>query len=114
MKKLVVSYRDQVLSRNVSLADSFFTKLMGFMFQPRPADDRGILFKTNSIQTHFMRFDLDVVFLTKNYEIVRVIRALKPWRITRFHLRAKYTLELPSGTLPAEMVIGEVMEVRDV
>ncbi len=114
MKKLMVSYKDKVLSKNVTLADTFFTKLMGFMFKPRPLDDSGILFKTNSIQTHFMRFELDVVFLTKNYEVVRIIRSLKPWRITRFHLKAKYTLELPSGFLPPELSVGESLEVRDV
>lgn len=114
MKKLMVSYKDKVLSRNVTLANSFFLKLMGFMFKPRPTDDTGILFKTNSIQTHFMRFDLDVVFLTKDYKVVRIIRSLKPWRITRFHLKAKYTLELPSGFLPTELAVGDTLEVSDV
>lgn len=114
MKKLMVIYKDQVLSKNVAMADSFFTKLMGFMFKPRPLDDSGILFKTNSIQTHFMRFDLDVVFLTKDFHVVRIIHGLKPWRITRFHLKAKYTLELPSGLIPTDLQVGERLEVRDV
>jgi uncharacterized protein len=114
MRKLIVSHQNMILSDNVTLANTFFTKLMGFMFKPRPIDNAGILFKTNSIQTHFMRFDLDVVFLTKDYKVVRIIRGLKPWRITRFHFRAKYTLELPSGSLPVELTVGDCLEVKDV
>lgn len=112
--KLQVSHQGKVISSNVSLADSFFTKLMGFMFRSRPTDDTGILFKTNSIQTHFMRFDLDVVFLTKGYQVVKVIRSMKPWRMTRFYFKAKYTLELPAGLLPASVTEGEILEVKDV
>lgn len=112
--KLQVSHNGQIISRNISMADSFYTKLMGFMFCPRPSDDTGILFKTNSIQTHFMRFNLDVVFLSSSYQVVKVIRSLKPWRMTRFYFKAKYTLELPDGLLPASVTEGEILEVTHV
>lgn len=112
--KIRVLHEGKVISENISMADTFFTKLMGFMFRPRPTDDSGILFKTNSIQTHFMRFDLDVVFMTADHQVVKIIRGLKPWRITRFYFKAKYTLELPAGLLPASVKEGDVLGVERV
>lgn len=112
--KLRVSHKGHVISGNIQVADNFVKKLVGFMFSPEPKDDYGILFYTNSIQTHFMRFNLDVVFMDKSNRIVKIIRGLKPWRITRFYSRANRTLELPAGRLPSHLQEGDVLEVENV
>lgn len=112
--KLRIKYKGELISENIKVADNFISKLVGFMFSPEPKDDSGILFYTNSIQTHFMRFNLDVVFMDKSNRVVKIIRNLKPWRITWFYFKANRTLELPAGKLPASLQEGDVLEVENV
>ena len=52
-----------------------------------------------SIHTFFMSFDIDAVFLDRRGRVVRALAGLRPWRATRFHLRAEQVVELPAGTL---------------
>lgn len=112
--KVKVSHKGNLISANIKVADNFFSKLMGFMFANEPKDDYGIMFYTNSIQTTFMRFNLDVVFMDKTNRIVKIIRNLKPWRFTRFYFKANRTLELPAGRLPVNVQEGDVLEVENV
>jgi uncharacterized membrane protein (UPF0127 family) len=50
-----------------------------------------------SVHMFFMRFPIDVVFLDRDWRIVRVVHALKPWRVASAR-RAVAALELPAGT----------------
>ena len=52
----------------------------------------------NSIHTFFMRFPIDVLFVTKDGRIAKVRRSVAPWRMTA-SLRAYATIELPDGAL---------------
>jgi uncharacterized membrane protein (UPF0127 family) len=46
-----------------------------------------------------MRFAIDVVFYDSDCMIVGVEHALRPWRFSAYHPRAKGAVELPAGTL---------------
>lgn len=108
--KVNVSYNGQLFAKDIQLADSFWLKLSGYMFRSKPHVP-GILFETNSIQTTFMSFDLDLVFMNKNNQVVKIIRNIRPWRFTPFYFKAKWTLELPVGMLPPELKEGDQLEV---
>lgn len=45
-----------------------------------------------------MAFAIDVVYLNKHYEIVKLVRSLKPWQAS-ISLNAKHVLELSAGTI---------------
>ena len=90
--KVKIYHQGALISGNVKVAKSFLDNLVGFMFSQRPEDDYGILFETNSIQTTFMRFDLDLVFMNSSNTVIKVIRNMKPWRFTRFYFKAKNNL----------------------
>jgi uncharacterized membrane protein (UPF0127 family) len=54
----------------------------------------GLLLRpTGSVHTFFMRFPIDVVFLSREGEVLKVARALPAWR-TAAARRAKAVLEL--------------------
>lgn len=44
----------------------------------------------------FMRFTIDVVFLDRDYAVLKVVESLRPWRFAGAR-RAKAVLELPRG-----------------
>jgi uncharacterized protein len=54
----------------------------------------GLLLRpTGSVHTFFMRFPIDVVFLSREGEVLKITQALPPWR-TAGARRAKVALEL--------------------
>ena len=57
-----------------------------------------LLLPCAAIHTAFMRFAIDVIFLDREERAVRILRALRPWRMA-LALRARSVIELPSGCL---------------
>jgi uncharacterized membrane protein (UPF0127 family) len=57
-----------------------------------------IIAPTNAIHTFFMRFAIDVAFISKDGRVVKTYHALRPWRIAGA-LRAQAVIELPTGAL---------------
>lgn len=109
-----IEYKGQVIASNVSLADNFRDKLCGYMFQSKPHKP-GILFiHAPGIHTFFMNFDLDVVFMDGEHQILKIYRNMKPWRHTWFHYSSRKTLELPAGQFPVHIKEGDILEVKNV
>jgi uncharacterized protein len=114
--KVRVKFNHEVIADDILVADTIYTRLVGLMFRASPPQrSRGLLLNPcNSIHTFFMRYSLDVVFLSKANEVVKVIRNLKPWRMTWIYFRASKTLEVPAGSLPASVLEGMRLEIDDV
>lgn len=87
----------QMLSRRCVLADTPFARFKGLMGRKRLGDDESMLLATGSIHTSFMRFEIDAVFLDRSLKVVRVVQALKPWRVA-VSRSAHAVLEFPAGT----------------
>lgn len=100
------------ISDNILVADNIITRLIGLMFRKKPLADGLLLEPCNSIHTFFMRYSLDVVFLNRENRAVKIIRNLKPWRMTWIYFKANKTLELPAGNLPASLKEGDLLEVE--
>lgn len=64
----------------------------GLLLQPAP-----------SVHTAFMRFPIDVVFLDRNLQVVRLVENLVPWRMAAAR-HARSTLELAAGEAAARGV----------
>lgn len=82
----------------IKIADSFFTRLAGLMFQRRLVKGTGLLLvPCNSVHMCFMRFAIDVVFIDKEYNVLKVVNNLKPWIGFSMCTNAWGTLELAAG-----------------
>jgi uncharacterized protein len=91
--------RDQggVICARCRLADTPWTRLRGLLGRRRLEADEGVLLRpVNAIHTMFMRFPIDVVFLDRAYEVVKVVADVRPWRFAGAR-GAKIVLELPAG-----------------
>jgi uncharacterized protein len=86
-----------VVCARCGLADRPWTRLRGLMGRRGLGADEGLLLRpVGSIHTLFMLFAIDVVFLDKDYAVVKVVEGLRPWRFAAAR-RAKAVLELPTG-----------------
>ena len=83
-------------------ADNFFTRFKGLMGAPCLAAGEGLLIlPCNSIHTHFMRFPIDVLYVSRDLEVVHVDQDMAPWRFGRIRRKAHFVIELPAGTAAA-------------
>lgn len=109
-----IECKGKIIASNISVANNFWTRLSGYMFRSKPHTS-GILFEpTNAIHTFFMNFPIDVIFIDKNHQILKIYRNLSPWRHTWFHWKSRKALELPGGQFPHDLKEGDILEVRNV
>ncbi len=73
-------------------ANTFLKKLIGLSFKKNIY--YGMLFKTCSIQTFFMRCNIDLCLLSKDYKIIKLVSNFKPGKIL-IDKNCYYILELP-------------------
>ena len=102
----------EVFADNLKLNNTYFSRLMGLMFKKNLPKGSGIILKPcTQIHTCFMRFNIDVIFLDTNLQVLHVIENMKPWRISPLFLKARYTVELPAGTLKGRVKKGETVSI---
>jgi uncharacterized protein len=84
----------QVVCERCLVADSPWSRMRGLLGRRGLESGEGLLLRpTGSVHTFFMRFPIDVVFLSRDGEVLKVARALPAWR-TAGARRAKAALEL--------------------
>ena len=89
--------RDTVVADRVSVAGGLWSRFWGLMGRSAlPAGAGLLLTPCSSVHTFFMRFPLDVVFLDRDRQVVKVVSALKPWR-TALGGGGRDALELNAG-----------------
>lgn len=96
----------------VELADTSSKRMLGLMFQ-KNIDKGMLLMPNNNIHTFFMKEPIDVAYLDKHNKVVKLTHSMKPWRVGPIVLKARKTLELPSGFLKNHCIEpGEMLEFK--
>jgi len=117
MKKMFVRIDGShiYLAQDVIVASSIFTRLLGLMFRNKLDNGKAMLISPcNSIHTFFMKFAIDVIFLDREFKIIKIIRSMHPWRMSWPYWQASQVLELPAGTVPMQLFEGLTVEVENV
>ena len=101
------------LATRVKKADNFLTRVVGLLKRKTLTAEEALwLVPSKGIHTIGMKFPIDVVFLTRQNLVLRVISGLVPNRITWPRLRAYSILELPNGTIKkSHTEVGDKLEV---
>lgn len=64
------------------VARNFLERARGLIARPPPPAGTGLLIpKCNAVHTFFMRYSIDVIFLDRDLRPVKIVRAVRPWRI---------------------------------
>ncbi len=63
------------------------------------------------IHTFGMRFPIDVLFCDRDGRVVHIVRHMRPNRLSRWVLRARYVVELPADVVSADVAVGETVSV---
>src|SRR5204863_8211201 len=86
-----------VVCERCVVADTMFRRMRGLLGRRELPRGEGMLIRpAPSVQTFFMRFPIDVVFLSRRGDVLKVSEDVRPWRAAAAR-RAHSTLELPAG-----------------
>ena len=96
------------------VAQTPLTRLRGLLGRGRLGEGEGLLLRpTGSIHTWFMRQTIDVVFLDRDFEVLRVVENMKPWRFAG-RRGSKAVLELAGGECQRRAIApGQRLRIRD-
>ena len=91
--------RGIVLGETVDVADTSAKRRTGLLKHTSLEPGQGLwIVPCEGVHTWFMKFAIDVVFLNKKRQVVKVRKSMGRWRMA-MSLRAHSVLELPAGTL---------------
>ena len=98
MKTTALTTSDgKIVCERCSIARDPFSRMRGLLGRSSLPSGEGILLRpTSSVHTGFMRFAIDVVFLDRELQVLRIVPSLVPWRIAA-RRKAHAVLELPAG-----------------
>lgn len=94
---------------SAEVAENPWTRGWGLLGRTGLPEDQGLwIKKCKYVHTFFMRFSIDVVYLSGDGTVVKTCSRLKPFRFSAGGRRADSVLELPAGFLDrSDMVVGE-------
>lgn len=100
--RVVNRTRGSLLGNQIWLVDSWPGRLRGYLGRPEPKPGEGMLLaRCNAVHMYGLDFALDLIFLSKNGDVVKTLPDLQPWKRTSRVADANYVLELPTGTIEA-------------
>ena len=106
--------RNRTLGDAVREADTFLSRLRGFLRKPRLSEREGLwIVPCNSIHSFGMRFEFDALFLDSRKRVVGLYKHFRKNRISRIFWNASGVLELPAGTVERTGTeVGDEIEFR--
>ncbi len=98
------------------VAGNFFSRALGLMFKKAIPEDEGLLiefspsFSSRSIHSLFMRFPIDLVFISSD-KLVVDLKTLEPWRVYTPPKECRWVLEVNKGAAKT-VQIGDAIEFQ--
>lgn len=111
--QVLIHPSDTVLIQDLHVFHRFYTRLKGLMFTQHLPQGHGVkISPCQQIHTQFMRYPIDVVFVSADHVVIHVEHAMKPWRFSRFYKQSHYVLELNAGEA-AQLRAGDMLFYKE-
>jgi uncharacterized protein len=91
--------REAFVATDASVADSYLRRLVGLLGKTKrwAKDGSGLwIVPSRGVHTIGMMFPIDLVFLSKDMDVVHTEEYVRPFRISKVSLKASSVLELPA------------------
>ncbi|MGH2461729.1 MAG: DUF192 domain-containing protein [Chloroflexota bacterium] len=97
--RVVNATRQQVLAERAEVAESFLRRGIGLLGRSDwQRSDGLVIVPADGVHSFFMKLTIDVLHLTNDGTIKKILPAMKPWRIGPIVWRGHAAVELPPGT----------------
>jgi uncharacterized membrane protein (UPF0127 family) len=113
--RIVNVSKGTTVAEQVRRAESFWARLVGLMGRRGLGEGEGLLLSPcSSVQTVFMRFPIDVIFVDGEARVVKVASALGPFRVALGGRGARDALEVAAGTAARSgTAVGDRLAVEE-
>jgi uncharacterized membrane protein (UPF0127 family) len=97
------------------VARGMVQRTLGLHLLPRLQPGEGLLLPSSTmIDTTFMGYPIDLVFLNRERRVTRVVHEMKPWRMVISANGGRDCLELPAGAAAASRTeVGDQLIFHD-
>ena len=107
--------RETFVATEAKVADSYVTRLVGLLGKTKRWAQLGKglwIVPSRGVHTIGMLFPIDLIFLSKDKEVVHVEEHVRPFRISKVSLKAASVLELPPHTIyRSRTQVGDQLEI---
>lgn len=109
---MILTVEQKVLSQQVTIADNFFTRLKGLLgTKELPKGNALLITPCNSVHTFGMRYAIDVFFVSKNGEILKIVASMPPGKLA-WCRQSAFVLELWDGAAAAHHInVGDRVQL---
>src|ERR1700693_158659 len=107
--------RETFVATEATVADSYLRRLVGLLGKTKRWARHGCglwIVPSCGVHTIGMMFSIDLIFLSKDKQVVHVKEYVRPFRISRVSLKAASVLELPPHTIyRTGTKVGDQLEI---
>ncbi len=113
--QLVNQTKQLEIAQNVEVAASWLTRLRGLLGRDSlPEGSSFILYPCNSIHTCFMKFNIDVLFVSREGIIKHIIEDMPAFKFSPIVRMARFCIELPAHTVQSTgTTIGDQLNITE-
>lgn len=115
MAQLLNRTKNQILSHNLQIASSTFSRMRGLLGKASLEKNEMLwIHRCNSIHSFFMKFPIDCVFLNRHQIVCSLRPNIRPWRIVFPIWGASSVVEMEAGAIKVlNIEIGDQFHVGD-
>ncbi len=104
-----------VIAEKTIPAYSFFKRLKGLMFTSSFPEGYAVHIQPcRSIHTYFMKYEIDVLYLNNDMEIIAAESYVRPGTVGKHHKGTTSVIEIPAGTIhKTKIKPGQVVQIQN-
>lgn len=114
--RVINATRHQVLAERAEVAESFLRRGIGLLGRSDWEQSDGlVIVPSDGVHSFFMKLTIDVLHLTKDGTVKKILPAMKPWRIGPIVWGGHAVVELPPGTaVRTGTVVGDQIVIEPI
>lgn len=113
--KLINQTKKVEIAQTVEAASSWIRRLKGLLGRDSLPEGRSfVLYPCNSIHTCFMKFNIDVLFISREGVIKHIIEDMPSFKFSPIIRTARFVIELPRHTVRnTGTIVGDQLNITE-
>ena len=112
--KVINTSKKTVIAQEFGFADTFWTRMVGLLNRKSLSPQEALIItRCQSVHMFFMRFAIDVIFVSKENKVVGLVQDLRPFQLSPIYFKSSYAIELDTGSISSTKTeIGDQIEIE--
>jgi uncharacterized membrane protein (UPF0127 family) len=111
LPRVTLQHHGKPVDAQIALASTFWSRFRGLVCMPRLSRRSGLLIEPcGSIHMLGMRYPIEAVFVSKDFQVLKIFRNIRPWIDLCFCVQARAVLEwLPGSADDFGIRVGDIL-----